>query len=109
MFKKLKNVGGKLNTKKVALVTSLSALTLCGTPLAAAADAGTIVTNAVGQILQLVSYVGIILAVWGLVQFFLAVKNEDSDSKARAGMTIVCGAGLVGIRVFINALGIGSF
>lgn len=108
MLEKLKNVGGKLNTKKIALVTSLSALTLCGTPLAAA-DAGTIVTNAVGQILELVSYVGVILAVWGLVQFFLAVKNEDSDSKARAGMTIVCGAGLVGIRVFINALGIGSF
>lgn len=113
MLKKEKRKDGfKTNEKFSNLKTQIGALVVAGSSMLVACpladvQAHSVIKNAVAQILTLVGYIGIILAVWGAVQFFLALKNEDSDSKSRAGMTIVCGAALIGIKPIVNQLGLG--
>ena len=70
------------------------------------ADTASIFGNIIGVILDLVRYVGVILAVWGVVQFFLALRNEDGDSKARAGLTIVAGVALFAIKSLVANTGL---
>lgn len=70
------------------------------------ADASSIFGSIIGVILDLVRYAGIILAVWGVVQFFLALRNEDGDSKARAGLTIVAGVALIAIKSLVANTGL---
>ena len=47
---------------------------------------------------------GIILGAYSVGQLVLAFKNEDSDSKSRAGTMLVVAIVLVAIRPIINSL-----
>lgn len=53
-------------------------------------------------------YVGAAIFVWAIIQFILATKRSDADSKADAIQTAVCGIALMGIVLVVNALGIGT-
>lgn len=53
-------------------------------------------------------YVGTAIFVWAIIQFILATKRSDADSKADAIQTAVCGIALMGIVLVVNALGIGT-
>lgn len=53
-------------------------------------------------------YVGAAIFVWAIIQFILATKRSDADSKADAIQTAVCGIALMGIVLVVNALGIGA-
>lgn len=53
-------------------------------------------------------YVGAAIFVWAIIQFILATKRSDADSKADAIQTAVCGIALMGIVLVVNALGIGN-
>lgn len=46
--------------------------------------------------------------VWAIIQFVLATKRSDADSKADAVQTAVCGIALMSIALIVNALGIGD-
>lgn len=55
---------------------------------------------------KIFKYIGFILVIWGVGQLILAFKNEDSDSKSRAIMSIVAGAALFGFSTFADSLGL---
>ena len=56
-------------------------------------------TNILGKILDtiftLASYIGVLLLAWGGVMLFLAIRNEDADSKSRAIMLLVVAIALI--------------
>lgn len=52
--------------------------------------------------------IGFILVLWGVGQLVLAFKNEDSDSKSRAIMSIVAGVALLVFPSIAKSLGINA-
>lgn len=65
-------------------------------------------TNLIGLMCSMFKYVGAAIFVWAIIQFILATKRSDADSKADAIQTAVCGIALMGIVFVVNALGIGA-
>lgn len=69
------------------------------------ADTTTGVMNKIKDLVyKIFKYIGFILVIWGVGQLILAFKNEDSDSKSRAIMSIVAGAALFGFETLANSL-----
>jgi hypothetical protein len=56
------------------------------------------------QVTDMAMWIGAFLLLWGLVQFGLALRNEDSDSKSRSIMVIVAAIVLMGIKAIFNAV-----
>ena len=69
-----------------------------------AAGATTVVSRALGTVVAIMQYIGVILAVWALGQLFLAFKNEDADSKSRAIMTVMAAMALMAIKPVTNGI-----
>ena len=76
--------------------------------LAAAPNASTTMFNLISLILSMFKYVGAAIFVWAIIQFILATKRSDADSKADAVQTAVCGIALMGITLVVQGLGIGK-
>ena len=76
--------------------------------LAAAPNASTTMFNLISLMLSMFKYVGAAIFVWAIIQFILATKRSDADSKADAVQTAVCGIALMGITVVVQGLGIGK-
>lgn len=66
------------------------------------------VTNMTNQLMSIMTtifqYVGIILIVWGIIQFILSVKRIDAESKSDALMVLMCGIGLASIKFLVIRL-----
>lgn len=75
---------------------------------AATVSANTTMTNLIDLMCSMFKYVGAAIFVWAIIQFILATKRSDADSKADAIQTAVCGIALMGIVLVVNALGIGA-
>ena len=75
---------------------------------AAAPNASDTMLKLINLILSMFKYVGAAIFVWAIIQFILATKRSDADSKADAVQTAVCGIALMGIVVVVKGLGIGS-
>lgn len=75
---------------------------------ATAPDASKTMINLINLMLSMFKYVGAAIFVWAIIQFILATKRSDADSKADAVQTAVCGIALMGIRTVIVGLGIGA-
>ena len=56
------------------------------------------------QVTDIAMWIGAFLLLWGLVQFGLALRNEDSDSKSRSIMVIVAAIVLMGIKAIFNTI-----
>lgn len=56
------------------------------------------------QVTDMAMWIGAFLLLWGLVQFGLALRNEDSDSKSRSIMVIVAAIVLMGIKTIFNTV-----
>ena len=76
--------------------------------LAAAPNASTTMFNLISLMLSMFKYVGAAIFVWAIIQFILATKRSDADSKADAEQTAVCGIALMGITLVVQGLGIGK-
>lgn len=72
--------------------------------LAAPISGETVATEVIKIICTIARLIGVVLAVWGIVQMILAFRNEDADSKTKATMTIVVGALLFGLSFVIKPL-----
>ncbi len=70
-------------------------------------DTAALFGRLLGIVVSLFRWVGIVLLVWGVCQFLLAIKRSDSESKSDAIQTIVCAVALIVIRTLIDALGLG--
>lgn len=100
----------KIDYKRVMVCLAMMAL---GTimfvfPAFAAVSASTTMANLISLMCSMFKYVGAAIFVWAIIQFVLATKRSDADSKADAVQTAVCGIALMGIVVIVNALGIGN-
>lgn len=70
-------------------------------------DTGALFGRLLGIVVSLFRWVGIVLLVWGVCQFLLAIKRSDSESKSDAIQTIVCAVALIVLRTLVDALGLG--
>ena len=100
----------KIDYKRVMVCLAMMAL---GTimfvfPAFAAVSASTTMANLISLMCSMFKYVGAAIFVWAIIQFVLATKRSDADSKADAVQTAVCGIALMGIAAIVTALGIGS-
>lgn len=66
----------------------------------------TVLSSVLGIMFAMATYIGIALFAWGIIMLFLAIKNEDPESKSKAIMTAVAGAALFSITGILSAAGI---
>ena len=100
----------KIDYKRVMVCLAMMAL---GTimfvfPAFAAVSASTTMANLISLMCSMFKYVGAAIFVWAIIQFVLATKRSDADSKADAVQTAVCGIALMSIALIVNALGVGD-
>ena len=62
--------------------------------------------NLISLMCSMFKYVGAAIFVWAIIQFILATKRSDADSKSDAVQTAVCGIALMAIAVFVKNLGL---
>lgn len=101
----------KIDYKKVLWCLAmmvLGTMMFMAPAFAATVSANKTMTNLIGLMCSMFKYVGAAIFVWAIIQFILATKRSDADSKADAIQTAVCGIALMGIVLVINALGIGA-
>lgn len=71
-----------------------------------APSAGKTMASLISLMCSMFKYVGVAIFVWAIIQFILATKRSDADSKADAVQTAVCGIALIAVASIITALGI---
>lgn len=88
-------------------ITVMHLSTLLVMAEATVADASTLMGSILGMILAVFRYVGIALIVWGVIQFVLATKRTDAESKSDAIQTIMCGIVLTALKTIFNSFDLG--
>ena len=113
MYFKAKSSGTIRRISNTVNITCAAAMaSLVAVPAFAANDTATAqgaVFSLINIMLSIFRYVGIALFVWGVIQFILATKRSDADSKADAIQTALCGIALMFIGLIVGGLGIGGF
>ena len=100
----------KIDYKKVAICLAMMAL---GTimfvlPAFAAVNAKEVMSNLISLMCSMFKFVGVAIFVWAVIQFILATKRSDADSKADAVQTAVCGVALMAVATIVTKLGLDS-
>ena len=100
----------KIDYKKVAICLAMMAL---GTimfvlPAFAAINAKEVMSNLISLMCSMFKFVGVAIFVWAVIQFILATKRSDADSKADAVQTAVCGVALMAVATIVRKLGLDS-
>ena len=62
------------------------------------------ISNIVAIILAMFRWVGVVLLVWGVAQFIMAIKRTDAESKSDAIQTIICAIVLISLKTVIESL-----
>lgn len=100
----------KIDYNKVAICLAMMAL---GTimfvlPAFAAINAKEVMSNLISLMCSMFKFVGVAIFVWAVIQFILATKRSDADSKADAVQTAVCGVALMAVATIVTKLGLDS-
>ena len=66
--------------------------------------ASSLIGNIVAIILAMFRWVGVVLLVWGVAQFIMAIKRTDAESKSDAIQTIICAIVLISLKTVIESL-----
>ena len=103
--KTVKSMKAKYQKAKM-LFAAFYSIFMYATPVFAATTAATAMGNLLGVIAAIFRYVGIALFAWGAIQFILATKRSDGDSKADAIQTAMCGIALMLIKTILDKLGL---
>lgn len=98
----------KIDYKKVLWCLAMMAL---GTamfiiPAFAAVEAKSVMSNLISLMCSMFKFVGAAIFVWAIIQFILATKRSDADSKVDAVQTAVCGIALMAVAPIIKNLGL---
>ena len=98
----------KIDYKKVLWCLAMMAL---GTamfiiPAFAAVEAKSVMSNLISLMCSMFKFVGAAIFVWAIIQFILATKRSDADSKADAVQTAVCGIALMAVAAIVKSLGL---
>ena len=74
-----------MKTMAVRAATVLGCAAMCMAQVGlCTADTKSIVTSLVGQVIQMMQYVGVVVVVIGVAKFALALKDENPDGQTRA-------------------------
>lgn len=93
----------------MVLGTAMFVLPAFADTAAAGSSTGTaVMANLIGLMCSMFRYVGTAIFVWAIIQFVLATKRSDADSKADAVQTAVCGIALMSIGIIVQAMGLDS-
>lgn len=101
----------KVNWRRIWLSLMMMALGITMFAFPAFADtvsANNVMSNLISLMCSMFKYVGAAIFVWAIIQFILATKRSDADSKADAIQTAMCGVALMGISGIVSVLGIGK-
>ena len=71
---------------------------------AGSSTASSLISNIVAIILAMFRWVGVVLLVWGVAQFIMAIKRTDAESKSDAIQTIICAIVLISLKTVIESL-----
>ena len=98
----------KIDYKKVLWCLAMMAL---GTamfiiPAFAAVEAKSVMSNLISLMCSMFKFVGAAIFVWAIIQFILATKRSDADSKADSVQTAVCGIALMAVAAIVKNLGL---
>lgn len=99
----------KLNYRRIMFALVIAALGTFMFALPIFADtvsASGMMMNLISLMCSMFKYVGAAIFVWAIIQFILATKRSDADSKSDAVQTAVCGIALMAIAVFVKNLGL---
>jgi hypothetical protein len=66
----------------------------------------TLMNSIIGSILTIFRYIGVILLCWSIGQLVLAFKDGDGNSKTQAAMMVVVSILLIGLKTFLEAVGL---
>lgn len=100
-----------INYKRVLFVLAVAALGTLMFMLPVLADtvsAKTVMGSLISLMCSMFKFVGAGLFVWAVIQFILATKRSDADSKSDAIQTGVCGIALMSVAVIVKSMGIGK-
>lgn len=75
-------------------------------PAFAAVEAKSVMSNLISLMCSMFKFVGAAIFVWAIIQFILATKRSDADSKADAVQTAVCGIALMAVAAIVKNLGL---
>lgn len=100
----------KIDYKKVAICLAMMALgtIMFVVPAFAAINAKEVMSNLISLMCSMFKFVGVAIFVWAVIQFILATKRSDADSKADAVQTAVCGVALMAVATIVTKLGLDS-
>ena len=105
--KKVMLVCGKsLNIMMMAIMFIMMSGVLTFASSTSNGSASKLIGGIVGIILSMFRWVGVVLLVWGVAQFVMAIKRTDAESKSDAIQTIICAIVLISLKTVITALGI---
>lgn len=98
----------KIDYKKVLWCLAMMAL---GTamfiiPAFAAVEAKSVMSNLISLMCSMFKFVGAAIFVWAIIQFILATKRSDADSKVDAVQTAICGIALMAVAAIVKNLGL---
>ena len=103
----------KIDYKKVAWCLAMMVLgsmmfiiPAFAAPAAGSSTGTTVLAHLIGLMCSMFRYVGTAIFVWAIIQFVLATKRSDADSKADAVQTAVCGIALMSIGIIVQAMGL---
>lgn len=84
-YKKILGIGAKVGT------TALVLLARSGIVFGATDDPLSVINNLKNFMFQIISAIGIILLLWGIVQIGMAIKSHDPSQRANGFMTLAGG------------------
>lgn len=84
-YKKILGTGVKVGT------TALVLLTRSGIVFGATDDPLSVINNLKNFMFQIISAIGVILLLWGIVQIGMAIKSHDPSQRANGFMTLAGG------------------
>lgn len=101
-------------TKATCTAAAMSAMMTIAPVMCAINPDGISIEEIMGTVLGIIFtvavYIGIILAVWGLFQLVMSLKNDDAEAKSRATQLMVVGIVLIGLKglagVLLSKIGI---
>lgn len=99
----------KIDYKRVLFTLAIAVLGMLMFAMPAMADtikAPEMMSNLISLMCSMFKYVGAAIFVWAIIQFILATKRSDADSKADAVQTAVCGIALMAVGLIIQSMGI---
>ena len=99
---KIKGMGMKIGVATAAVLGSVGVNTFA----LPSEDGLTMANNALTTILEYVRALGMFVAVFGVIGFIIAYKNNNSESQTNAAMFFVVGLLLCSIKPVLSTIGI---